>query len=49
MATIRYTSLSVVLLLFGGCALINPKPTEVDMPSATKHFIVQAPGDATLR
>ena len=40
----RYASLGLVLLLFG-CASLNPKPIEVDMPSAQKHFIVQADGD----
>ena len=44
MAALRYASLSVVLLLVG-CASINPKPIEVDMPAAQKHFIVRADGD----
>jgi len=47
MATLRCSSV-ILLLLFGGCASINP-PTEVDMPTGNKHFIVQAPGDYTLR
>ena len=40
----RYASLGLVLLLFG-CASIDPKPIEVDMPTAQKHFIVRADGD----
>jgi len=44
MAALRYASLALVLLLFG-CASLNPKPIEVDMPSAQKHFIVQVDGD----
>jgi len=38
------TFIFLVLLLFG-CASLNPKPIEVDMPSAQKHFIVQVDGD----
>jgi hypothetical protein len=41
MVVVRYASLGVVLLLFG-CASMNPKPIDVDMPTAQKHFIVQA-------
>ena len=41
MAVFRYASLGVVLLLFG-CASMNPKPIEVDMPTVQKHFIVKA-------
>ena len=48
MAAFRYASLGVVLLLFG-CASINPKPIEVDMPAAQKHFIVRADGDPLPR
>ena len=44
MVVIRYASLGFVLLLFG-CASLNPKPIEVEMPAAQKHFIVQADGD----
>jgi len=44
MAALRYASLGFVLLLFG-CASINPKPIEVDMPAAQKHFIVRADGN----
>ena len=44
MVVLRYASLGVVLLLFG-CASIDPKPIDVDMPMAQKHFIVQADGD----
>src|SRR5206468_6014881 len=44
MAALRYASFGLVLLLFG-CASLNPKPIEVDMPSAQKHFIVQVDGD----
>ena len=44
MAVLRYASLGLILLLFG-CASINPKPIEVDMPAAQKHFIVRADGD----
>jgi hypothetical protein len=43
LVVIRYASLGFVLLLFG-CASLNPKPIEVDMPAAQKHFIVQADG-----
>jgi hypothetical protein len=45
MVALRYASLGVVLLLFG-CASINPKPIEVDMPTAQKHFIVRADGES---
>lgn len=41
MVVFRYALLSVVLLLVG-CASMNKKPTEVDMPTAQKHFIVKA-------
>jgi hypothetical protein len=44
MAVLRYASLGVVLLLFG-CASVNPKPIEVDMPGSKKHFIVMGSGD----
>jgi hypothetical protein len=44
MAALRYASFGLVLLLFG-CASLNPKPIEVDMPSAQKHFIVQVDGE----
>ena len=44
MAVLRYASLGLILLLFG-CASINPKPIEVDMPAAQKHFIVRADDD----
>lgn len=44
MAIFRYVSLSLILLLFG-CASLDPKPVEVDMPTAQKHFIVQGPTD----
>jgi len=37
------------LLLLVGCASINPKPIEVEMPVAQKHFIVQGPSDSALR
>ena len=47
MVVLRFASLGVVLLLFG-CASTNPKPIEVDMPTAQKHFIVKA-DDPTLR
>ena len=47
MVMFRYASLGVVLLLFG-CASMNPKPIEVDMPTAQKHFIVKA-DESTLR
>ena len=43
MAALRYASLALVLLLFG-CASLDPKPIEVDMPAAQKHFIVRADG-----
>lgn len=48
MVAFRYASLAIVLLLFG-CASINPKPIEVDMPSAQKHFIVRAEGNPLPR
>ena len=44
MVVLRYASLGFVLLLVG-CASIDPKPVEVDMPMAKRHFIVQATGD----
>ena len=47
MAALRYASLAIVLLLVG-CASITPKPIEVDVPAAQKHFIVTGPGDSTL-
>jgi len=43
MAVFRFAALGFVLLLFG-CASIDPKPVEVDMPTAQKHFIVRADG-----
>jgi len=43
MVVLRYASLGLILLLFG-CASIDPKPVEVDMPTAERHFIVQADG-----
>jgi hypothetical protein len=48
MVVFRYASLGFVLLLVG-CASINPKPIEVDMPAAQKHFIVRADGDQLPR
>ncbi len=48
MVVFRYASLGVVLLLFG-CASIDPKPVEVDMPTAQRHFIVRADGDLSHR
>jgi hypothetical protein len=48
MVAFRYASLGFVFLLFG-CASINPKPIEVDMPTAQKHFIVRADGDQLPR
>jgi len=47
MAALRFATLGVVLLLFG-CTALYPKPIEVDMPAANKHFIVRANGDSTL-
>lgn len=46
MAALRYASLAFILLLFG-CASLNPKPIEVDMPTAQKHFIVRADVDSS--
>ena len=43
MAALRYPSLALVLLLFG-CASLDPKPIDVEMPAAQKHFIVRADG-----
>ena len=48
MVALRFFGLAAVLLLVG-CASINPKPIEVEMPSAQKHFIVQGPSDSALR
>jgi len=48
MVALRLASLGFVLLLFG-CASLNPKPIEVDMPAAQKHFIVRADGDQLPR
>jgi hypothetical protein len=48
MVVFRYAALGLVLLLFG-CALIDPKPIEVDMPTAQQHFIVRADGDRLPR
>jgi len=48
MVVVRYASLGLVLLLFG-CASIDPKPVEVDMPTANRHFIVQAGGNQLPR
>lgn len=48
MVVLRFASLGIVLLLFG-CASIEQKPIEVDMPSAHKHFIVKGPDDHLLR
>jgi hypothetical protein len=45
MVVFRFASLGIVLL-FLGCAS-NPKPIEVDMPVAQKHFIVKGPDDPT--
>jgi hypothetical protein len=45
-------ALAVLLLLAvcgaAGCATVNPKPVEIDMPAAERHFIVErfAPADA---
>jgi hypothetical protein len=43
MVAFRYAALALVLLLFG-CATIDPKPVEVDMPTTSKHFIVRVDG-----
>jgi len=48
MAALRYIGLAAFLLLVG-CASIDPKPIEVEMPAAQKHFIVQGPSDSALR
>lgn len=48
MVVLRYASLGLVLLLVG-CASIDPKPIEVDMPEAQKHFIVKGPVDHSFR
>jgi len=48
MVAFRLVGLAALLLLVG-CASINPKPIEVEMPSAQKHFIVQGPSDSALR
>jgi hypothetical protein len=43
MVAFRYAALALVLLLVG-CASIDPKPVEIEMPTAHKHFIVRADG-----
>jgi starvation-inducible outer membrane lipoprotein len=48
MVAYRYLALAALLLL-AGCTSINPKPIEVEMPAAQKHFIVQGPSDSALR
>jgi starvation-inducible outer membrane lipoprotein len=48
MAALRFIALAALLLL-AGCASIDPKPIEVEMPAAQKHFIVQGPSDSALR
>jgi len=48
MMVLRYASVVIVALLLVGCASLNPKPIEVDVPAAQKHFIVTGPGDSTL-
>jgi hypothetical protein len=48
MAAIRFIALAALLLLTG-CASMYPKPIEVEMPAAQKHFIVQGPSDSALR
>ena len=48
MAALRYASLALVLLLFG-CASLDPKPIEVDMPTVQKHFIVKGPDNHAFR
>jgi len=48
MVVLRYASLVLVALLLVGCASLNPKPIEVDVPAAQKHFIVTGPVDPTL-
>ena len=48
MVAFRLVGLAALLLLVG-CASINPKPIEVEMPAAQKHFIVRGPSDSALR
>jgi len=45
MMVLRYASVVIVALLLVGCASLNPKPIEVDVPAAQKHFIVTGPSD----
>jgi PBP1b-binding outer membrane lipoprotein LpoB len=45
MMALRYVSLVFIALLLVGCASMNPKPIEVDVPAAQKHFIVTRPSD----
>jgi PBP1b-binding outer membrane lipoprotein LpoB len=45
MMALRYVSLVFITLLLVGCAAMNPKPIEVDVPAAQKHFIVTGPSD----
>jgi hypothetical protein len=45
MMVLRYASLALVPLLLVGCASLTPKPIEVDVPAAQKHFIVTGPSD----
>jgi hypothetical protein len=47
MAVFRFASLGVVLL-FLGCTS-SPKPIDVDLPTAHKHFIVKGPDDPARR
>lgn len=44
MAVLRCAALAILLLLFG-CASLDPKPIEVDLPVTQKHFIVMGAGD----
>ena len=48
MVAFRLLGLAALLLL-AGCASLYPKPVEVEMPSAQKHFIVRGPSDSALR
>jgi hypothetical protein len=50
MWTLRGLAMLLLLAVGGaaGCAIVNPKPVEIDMPAAERHFIVArfAPADA---
>ncbi len=44
MSSSRSWLLAVLALVLAACAGPPPKPTEIEMPSEEKHFIVSRPG-----